>query len=61
MTTFNLEIKCDNSAFGDGMLQHEIARILRKLADKIEGEPLELSGGLRDINGNRVGSFHINY
>lgn len=56
---FKLEFKTDNAAFGDGNGEAEIARILRQLADRIEG------GGrddmliyVADLNGNTVGHCH---
>ena len=51
-TTFN----CDNSAFQGYNEQHEIARILRDIADKIETYGTE-NGTTQDINGNTVGTF----
>lgn len=53
---FTLEIECNNAAFDDENLTHEIARILRKAADQVELEN-ESSRALRDINGNIVGQF----
>jgi hypothetical protein len=56
MSTFRLQIKCDNEAF-DGDSQTEIARILRLAAMHVnEGQD---SGSLFDINGNRVGSYTL--
>lgn len=52
-----LNIRTDNAAFEDAGAGHEVARILRKLADKIEQWPgaNEWHLALLDINGNRVG------
>ena len=54
---FTLKISTDNEAFtNDAGL--EIARILRNLADKVESWPgaNDFSIGLRDFNGNKIGS-----
>ena len=61
MDTFTLYIDTVNDAFLDANLQPELARILRKLADTLEGEKYDSSnsGRLRDINGNTVGSWRI--
>lgn len=43
----------ENAAFDEGNEEYEVARILRKLADRLEsGARPEV---LMDINGNRVG------
>lgn len=62
---FKLEIECDNAAF-EPHPTYEIARILRRLADDIDGAPataLELAGWigpkLRDISGNQVGQAKV--
>lgn len=52
----HLRITTENDAFQGGNGPAEVARILRRLADRIEGG--ETSGNLRDVNGNRVGDFH---
>lgn len=49
-----IEFTTDNAAFEDDRAV-EIARILRDLADKILLG--RTSGPIRDINGNRVGTF----
>lgn len=57
---FKLEIDTGNAAFdndGEGDCHGEVARILRDLADKIEGG--HGHGNLHDINGNRVGNFTL--
>lgn len=51
-----LEIESENAAFDDA--NEELARILTNLADDLRCySDHELSGMLKDINGNRVGSF----
>jgi len=59
---FNVEITCDNDAFepSDVECDAEVARILRELAEKIDGGgnwtiDAPVSRPLRDINGNYVG------
>lgn len=53
----SIEMNCDNEAF-DGANGSEIARILRKLADKIDGTDFTFHKlALCDINGNVVGTF----
>ena len=51
---FSLRITCDNAAFG-GDPNAEVARILRALADRLEGASPDEDYPLRDVNGNRVG------
>jgi hypothetical protein len=59
-----LTMSLDNAAFRDGGGKRdgvEIARILHRLADTIQG--MGVSGGevgqLRDLNGNAVGAWRI--
>jgi hypothetical protein len=59
---FHVAITCDNAAFDDPDRNAEIARILRRLADRVEADVLNLPYGmksfshtLRDVNGNDVG------
>lgn len=52
-----VKIKTNNNAFTDN-IPAECARILRELADRLENE-YEQDGGLRDYNGNTVGSFTL--
>ena len=59
---FKVVIDCDGAAFADSVEGHELARILRELADKMQsGEgphpfiPTRARQILRDINGNPVG------
>ena len=59
----DLTLCVDNAAFGDTYEEQaaEVARILRKLANRLESNPsyLDPTSGrlacLNDINGNRVG------
>ena len=62
---FTLNIATDNAAFhdeGDGDAFDpgpELARILRKLADTLDGpDRYPDNGMLRDVNGNRVDRVH---
>ena len=63
-----LKIATDNAAFADGEGPHEIARILRELADKVTSSDFRVdtfennyneSGPVRDINGNTVGEWSL--
>lgn len=60
---FFLSITCENAAFGDeDITTHsaapEIARILRKAAEQIEGGiPYDYFQTIRDVNGNDVGAY----
>jgi hypothetical protein len=51
---FHVSIECANSAFEDSPA-HEIARILRKIAETLENS--DVCGVCVDINGNKVGTF----
>ncbi|WP_372395284.1 hypothetical protein ABMY26_06660 (plasmid) [Azospirillum sp. HJ39] len=53
---FEMTIDTGNAAFGDAP-EYEVARILRAIADKVEGGWLE--GKAIDINGNTVGEFKL--
>ena len=54
---FSLQISTDGSAF-EGYSGHEVARILRALAKKVEsGE--EVDGSIFDANGNRCGEWSL--
>ena len=55
MATVTIKIKTDNDAFVDGHEAHEVARILRCLAEDMDRGYIE-SDKLRDINGHAVGS-----
>jgi hypothetical protein len=54
----NIRINCDNAAFGENT-GIEIARILRKLAEQVRFSTIDdyESITIRDISGNRVGSY----
>ena len=62
--TATFEIACDNAAFDD-CSGAEIARILRDLAERIEGmgfssaSAFDRNLALRDANGNKVGNFRV--
>lgn len=58
MATFTFNIETNNTAIADEGGEHEIARILRITADRIENG--EDSGNLRDINGGTVGTWSMN-
>ena len=56
---FRLNLNCDNAAF-DELPNHEIARILREAADRIEAGDLPAGyTNLHDINGNAVGAYRM--
>ena len=64
MTTLNISINTDNSAFESENLGSEISRILKSYANAIESviDPdtsWELESRLRDINGNTVGQVKL--
>ena len=54
---FIVRIDLQNAAFADGNEGAELARILRKLACRIEsaGEAPRCFENIRDVNGNTVG------
>jgi hypothetical protein len=57
---FKLEIRTANVAFDEeeGNAGPELARILRELADRVEGGvPTGDNASVRDVNGNRVGEW----
>jgi len=55
--TFTAEIDVRGAAFEE-VPGSELARILRKLADRIESESAGVHGAaLLDVNGNRCGSW----
>ncbi len=57
---FRLNLECDNAAFEGENMQHEIARCLRAVADRVErGEDCGLYRNIHDINGNPVGTFAL--
>ena len=55
-----VSIETDNAAFGDTSDEAlaECARILRVIAGAMEAD--NLSGKVRDVNGNTVGSWELN-
>jgi hypothetical protein len=57
---FSLTVEMDNAAFGDCDQEaaEELARILRKVANRIESNPIE-PGAIMDINGNKVGEAGV--
>ena len=59
--TITLTLTCDNAAFSDDA-GAECARILRKLADDMATDGVEIGAGwnLRDVNGNKVGEVYAN-
>ena len=62
MDIVKLEICIDNAAFHDnGSQHHEVARILRDLAQKIDNYPMVDDAILHDINGNKVGEYQTVY
>jgi len=57
---FTLTIKCDNKAFSEEGASHEVSRILSEVAGKIAFYGVLHDGvfvALRDLNGNRIGSW----
>jgi hypothetical protein len=54
--TFILNIECNNAAFADD-LAGELSAIIGRCAETVaEGV---FAGTLRDVNGNRVGTFEL--
>lgn len=53
---YTIEIDCGNAAFDDDNIGNELARILRKEADRLELECAPRGAPLHDINGNKVGA-----
>lgn len=58
MSTFQLKIETGNAAFEEDGKSQELARILRNLAERLEGGEMPDNDGwnLRDLNGNTVGN-----
>ena len=56
---FRIGFTTDNAAFFDEVTEKrthdEVVRLLRQVADRLESG--ELSGDVRDINGNKVGTY----
>ena len=59
MANLTLYLNMDNAAF-EPSIDHETARILRVLAQKIERDGVQEWGKLLDINGNRAGDYTAN-
>lgn len=51
---FEVKMDCDNEAFQGG--SEEVVRLLREIANRISADGAA-EGGLRDYNGNSVGSY----
>jgi hypothetical protein len=60
---FHLHAALDNAAFEDSCSGTEMARILRKLADKLEGYAMGDGdkGKLADFNGNSIGGWVVEH
>jgi hypothetical protein len=57
---FKLEIVCDNDAFAEGNSGSEIARILHRVANELDGDDAEgYEKRLTDMNGNGVGTAKV--
>lgn len=59
---FSLQIETGNEAFGEHWADrdYELGRILGELSEQLRGPQSErLEGVLRDVNGNRVGSWKL--
>lgn len=59
--TLVIELTMDNAAFGDSA-GLEASRIIQGLADTLRNTvelDKHMSGHLRDVNGNRVGEWHV--
>lgn len=56
---FTVEFNTDNSAFAEGAMSAEVARILRETADTVSENGLveSMVGRVKDINGARVGFY----
>ena len=57
MPKFSVEFDIENAAFAEGNAGAETARILRRIAERLEDG--EDSGACVDINGNQVGWWSI--
>jgi len=58
---FKVSIDVENAAFEEGEEGSEVARILREVANRFDGDSLEVGRlmPLFDVNGNRVGSAKV--
>lgn len=57
-----LTIETDNDAFADGNLSHELARILRECASRLQesgGSTHRWESTVRDVNGNACGRLVV--
>lgn len=55
---FKLHINTNNAAFDGDNKQHELSRLLRDIADKIESNGVSWCyQNIRDYNGNIVGRY----
>lgn len=54
---FVLEMKCNGAAFEGEDFGPEVGRILRQVAERVEGG--REAGNMLDTNGNAVGSFGV--
>jgi len=54
---FKMKLETDNAAFDDGERMHEVARILRQIAERIESGTVE--AGIFDSNGSRAGRWRL--
>ena len=60
MSKFTMQFNCDNAAFYDqdeDFDSSEVVRILTDVRRKVASG--EVTGNIRDINGNRVGSWEL--
>ena len=55
MEKFEVAIRTENASFEGENKSHELAKLLRKVADKVEQGNEE--GMVIDANGNKVGEF----
>jgi len=53
----SIQLESENDAFADGNTVREVVRILGAVIIKIEAGHFD--GPLRDINGNKVGSYFL--
>ena len=56
-----IQIEMSNAIFENSNSGNELARILRSLANRVDGNDMEDESGcnLLDINGNKVGEFSV--
>ena len=60
---FFIEFNMENAAFEDGNAGEEVARILKKIADKVKNDSFSDDGDVNkiyDVNGNHIGSYGYN-